>query len=68
MPGKGSNRGTRRFDGKVFYLVERELTKTAAKTEARRYRKAGSFARITQEPSTGLKKLGRYAVWARKKS
>jgi len=62
-----SKRGTRRFGGEVFYLVERELTKTAAKMEARRLRKAGNLARITQESTRGLRVVGRFAVFARKK-
>lgn len=61
-------RGTRKFDGLTYYLVERELTKTAAQMEAKRLRKGGKLARITQLRGTKIvKALGRFAVWARNK-
>lgn len=65
---KKSLRGTRKIDGQTFYLAERELTKTAAKAEATRFRKAGSSARILKMPARGnLKSLGQYTVWTRKR-
>ena len=63
-----ATKGTRKFNGITYYLVEREVTKTAAKLEASRLRKSGQLARITQHPvrvQTAL--IGRYSVWSRKK-
>jgi len=70
-----SLRGTKKFSGVVYYLTERETSKTAAKMEAKRLRKAGYWARITLASSKGLnatgrmalKAIGDYSVWARKK-
>ena len=61
-------RGTKKFKGLVFYLVESEMTKTAAKAEAKRQRKNGYLARITKQPASvrAVKSL-KYAVWTRKK-
>lgn len=62
-----TKRGTKRFGGEVFYLVERELTKTAAQVEAKRIRKTGMKARITRQSGKGLSVVGKFAVWARKR-
>ena len=62
-----SKRATRRFNKQVYYLVEREASKTAAQAEAKRLRTAGYRARITVESGKGLAVIGKYAVWSRKK-
>lgn len=70
-----STRGTKKFGGEVYYLAEREVSRTAAIMEAKRLRKAGYLARITVTSgktlnATGklaLKVIGKYAVWSRKK-
>ncbi len=62
-----SPRGTRRFNGKVYYIAERELTKTEARMEAKRIRKAGGLARVVKQTVPGSAQLGKYSVWDRKK-
>lgn len=62
-----STRATKLFGGVPYYLVEREVSKTAAKMEAKRLRKAGYLARVTWVPGSGLSVVGKYAVWSRKK-
>lgn len=61
-------RGTKKFGGVPFYLIESELTKTAAQMEAKRQRKAGYKARVVQRPASVRAVKGHaFAVYARKR-
>ncbi len=60
-----TKRGTKKFGGETYYLVERELTRTAARMEASRLRKRGKYARITRQSGKELAVVGRFVVWAR---
>jgi len=59
-------RGTKKIDGATFYLVEREVTKTAAKMEAAKLRRLGKRSRVTRQRSSGLGLMGKYSVWSTK--
>lgn len=61
-------RGTKKFDGKIYNLVESELTKTAANIEAGKLRDQGYNARVLyRKASLRAVKGHEWTVWARKK-